>query len=420
MTLALPNIRLGLVYFAAIAVALPIAIISTAKLLLLLGALGVLANGLFRRSAGPVRLSGATPPMILLALAAMAASSAWSTGSTDEALSAVVKHGKLILIPAFLCLVRTRREALNALACFVGAQVFLVASTWLLALGLSLPWAKNPAITGSYAIFSSYLDQSIMTAVLAAMCWHLKTCTPLRHRALFAKLALVICALALACVFFVFQGRTGHVVAIALISLTLLWELPRRYRFGGMAIPVALVALLAIGTGKGPHGLMEIGNGIEIFNHSGDVSTSSSSIRLNLWHRSLQSIAENPGWGTGAGSWGRELNRQEALHAPATFVRTAANPHQEYLLWGIELGVPGVLLLCGVLAALYRDSLLLDQPGRRAMQSVLAALALACLFNCALYDALIGDFFCVALSLTLALGGRVASPARGAPVPTGA
>ena len=414
MTSSFLNMRLSLVCFMAIAVALPIGIISLAKLLLLLCALTVLANGWFRRSHTPVSLPGTTAPMILLALAAMAASSLWSTGSSDEAMSAVVKHGKLIMIPAFLCLVRTRREALIALACFIVTQVFLLASTWLLALGLALPWAKNPATSGSFAIFSTYLDQSIMTGVLAAMCWHLKACVPARHRTLLTIITTIICALALACVFFIFQGRTGHVVAIALVTLALLWEMPKRYRVGVVAIPLALVALLAMNSGKVNHGLMEIGSGIEAFNTSGDIS-SSSGIRLNLWHRSLQSILENPVWGTGAGSWGSELNRQEALHAPSTFVRIAANPHQEYLLWGIELGVPGIALLCGVLVALYRDSRRLDTPERRALQSIVAALALASLFNCALYDALIGDFFCVALALVLALGVHAAPPAPGAP-----
>ena len=404
MATSFPNIRLGLICFAAISVALPIGIVSTAKLLLLLCAVTVMAGGLLRRNDRLSSPTGATTPMILLALAAMAASSAWTTGSSDEALSAIVKHGKLMLIPAFLCLVRTRREALTALACFVGAQVFLLLSTWLLVLGLPLPWAKNPVVNGSYAIFSTYLDQSIMTAVLAAMCWHLKACAPARHRALFTKLALAVCTLALACVFFIFQGRTGHVVAIALVALALLWEMPKRYRIGVVAIPLALVALLAFTTGNGTHGLTEIGKGIETFNQSRDISASSSAIRLNLWHRSLQSISENPVWGSGVGSWGRELNRAEALYAPATFVRITANPHQEYLLWGIELGVPGILLLLGVLAALYRDSLRLEVPARRALQSALAALALACLFNCALYDALIGDFLCIAVALALAMG----------------
>ena len=409
-------IRLGLVYFAAVAVALPIAIISLAKLLLVLGALLVLVGGGFRRNASQLKLPGASMPWILLALAMVAVSSLWSTGSHDEALSSIAKHGKQILIPAILCLVRNRRQSMIALGCFIGAQIFLLASTWLLALGIPLPWAKNPVVSGSYAIFSTYLDQSIMTGVFAAICWHLKAYAPVRYR---TTLAMGICALALSCVFFIFQGRTGHVVAIALITLALLWEIPKRRRVGVAAIPVLLVIVLAMNSGKGNHGLAEIGNGISAFSTTGDAS-GSSGIRLDLWRRSLQSISENPVWGSGAGSWSRELNRQQNLRTPVFPPRITANPHQEYLLWGIELGVPGIALLCAVLAALYRDSRQMAVPERRALQSVLAALGLSCLFNCALYDALIGDFFCIALALVLALGVHPAPPKHSASSASGA
>jgi O-antigen ligase len=37
---------------------------------------------------------------------------------------------------------------------------------------------------------------------------------------------------------------------------------------------------------------------------------------------------------------------------------------------------------------------------------VLLALVIACLFNSSLYDAYIGDFFCLALGLLLAYGAR--------------
>lgn len=398
MTRSLPSIRLFLVCFAAVAVALPIAIISIAKLLLFLCALMVMVSGWLRHRDTTARFPGMASPMILLAIAVMAVSSLWSTGSTDEALAAVAKHGKLVLIPIFLCLIRSRREALIALAFFVGGQVFLLTSTWLLILGVAVPWAKNSPTSGSYAIFSSYLDQSIMTAVLAALCWHMKGYAPARYRTL---LALTLCGLGLVCVFFFFRGRTGHVVAIALVTLAVLWDMPRKFRIGIVALPLVLVLVLVASSDKVRHGLMEIGSSIEAFNKSGDISISSST-RINLWHRSLQSIAQDPWRGTGAGSWNQEFNRQEALHAPATFVRITGNPHEEYLLWGVELGVPGIALLCVVLLALYRDSLNLEQPARRAMQSVLLALALACLFNSSLYDALIGDFFCVALGLLLA------------------
>jgi O-antigen ligase len=395
------NIRLVLICFAAVAVALPIAIIGLAKLLLFLCAVVALIVGWFRRNDRLTYFADATSPTILLVMSFLAVSSLWSTGSSDEIFSAIAKHGKLILIPIFLYLIRSHREARIALAFFIMGQIVLLMSTWLLVLKVPLPWAISKEAGVSYAVFSSYLDQSIMTAVLAAVCWHMRSYVSARTQRL---LMLTVCGLALACVFFVFQGRTGHVVALAMVTLAIFWQMPKKFRIVAVVTPIVLLLALAATSSKVRNGLTEIGSGIEIFNKSGDISASSSGTRLNLWHRSLQSMAQNPWVGSGVGSWNQEFNRQEALHAPKNFVKITGNPHQEYLLWGVELGALGVALLLGLMLAIYRDSLRLDPPARWALQSAVAALALASLFNSALYDALIGDFFCVTIALILAFG----------------
>ena len=62
-----------------------------------------------------------------------------------------------------------------------------------------------------------------------------------------------------------------------------------------------------------------------------------------------------------------------------------------------------------LMISILRDTLRMEQNVARAAQSALAALAVACLFNSPIYDALIGDFFCIILGLLLALGVHVAA-----------
>ena len=406
------SVRLYLICFAAVALALPIAIVSLAKLLVLLGTLIVLLCGWWRRHEPTALAPSAITPLILLALLTLTLSALWSTGSSDEVLTALAKHARLILIPVMLILVRSRRDALIALGVFVGGQIFLLGSTWLLYAGVALPWvmSKEAGIcdTCSFAVFSSYLDQSIMSAVLAAVCWHLRSLAPTRYR---TALALLVAALALACVFFIFQGRTGHLVAIALVLLATVWEFPRRLHLRVMLIGLLLLVAIAAGSSRMGERFREVGSSMQPLNPTSE-HTSSPGMRLELWHRSLQSLAESPWKGTGVGSWNREFARQEAIHAKAMPINEASkqhhNPHQDYLLWGVEMGLPGILLLCALFVAIYRDSRPLATPERRALQSVLLALLVACLFNCALHDAMIGDFFCITLGLLLALGLPVA------------
>ena len=134
-------------------------------------------------------------------------------------------------------------------------------------------------------------------------------------------------------------------------------------------------------------------------------SDTSSGIRLELWRRAIVMIVDHPLAGLGVGSWSTAYNRVELEKNPAQkLINGNGNPHQEYLQWGVQLGLPGIALLLGLFAAVFHDTRQLEPDVARAAQSTLVALMVACLFNSSLYDALIGDFFCVILGLLLALG----------------
>ena len=118
--------------------------------------------------------------------------------------------------------------------------------------------------------------------------------------------------------------------------------------------------------------------------------------------------------GHGVGAWTPAVKRFEDSRTATQLFGEGnhSNPHQEYLLWGVELGVGGLVLFVALLACMLRDALRFPENIQRATLSVLAALALACLFNSTLYDDLIGDFFCISLGLLIAAGARSLPPQR--------
>lgn len=402
---------------AAASVGLSMAIVSISKLLLVVCGLTVLLlsgrknsdNGTGSAEGFANRLSGFwTPYAVLVAVFAFAISLLWTVAPQADALGSLAKYGKLITIVLMLGLIRSQREAQFALASFILAQAFLLASSWMLFFHLPVPWATSNMALLQFAVFSSYLDQGIMGAVLAALCWHLRSLAPGRFG---PHVAVVIAAAAIANVLFVLSGRSGHVVAIAMLSLAIMWELPRRLRLVALAVPFLLVLILFFSSTKVRERLMMVKT--EVASYSTQVQpTTSSGIRLELWRRAVQIIAENPVAGAGVGAWSTEYNRLQRSQNPAHVdIAGNGNPHQEYLLWGVQLGIPGMALFCALLLAGLRDSLKMEQAHARALQSTVLALAIACAFNASIYDALIGDFFCVLLGLLLALGlTRVASP----------
>ncbi len=386
-----------------LAASIPLSLAATniAKLLALLASVVVLAGAIRRRQPDEALARLMSVPAILVMLAAMALSLAWTTEPGPQALGDVVKYSKLLLIPAIALLVRTPRQAMLAVGIYIASQTFVVATSWLLYLGAPVFWV--PAHRNSVAtVYSSYLDQTIMTAGFAAICWHLRHEFPGRRGA-WVGAALAAAGLVNALV--MLPGRSGHVAAIGVMSLALLWAMPPRWRLAGLAAPVVLVAMAMLVSTQFNQRLTAVVSEVQAYKQQNDPGSSSGQ-RLTFWVRSLQAIAERPLSGFGAGSWNREYKRL-SLAGDGQLVEGTAhvrNPHQEYLLWGVHLGVGGIALLLAFMALVVRDARKFRTPERRATDSMVAVLAIACLFNSSLFDALIGEYFCILIGLLLALG----------------
>ncbi len=403
------SFRLILACLVAISVSLPIALISIAKVILVVACLFYLCAMCWRRSPEIAFRQLLTVPAVLVICLAFALSLAWTDADLGDALTIAVKHAKAIEIVLLVGLIRTAREARIAIAAFALGQAVYVLTAWLLVAGVPIGWADNHQ--GQYAVFSSYLDQSLIFATSAGVIWHLRSL-----RLWPGWLAAVVAVAALVNVLLFQQGRTGYLVAFAMIALTILWDLPRRWRLLCLvAVPAAVMTVLYFGSQTFHGRVSKIVPEGQAYAQQSEIVTSSG-WRLNAWHRSLQGIRESPLIGHGVGNWTDTVKRLEGSSATKVFGSgNGSNPHQEYLLWGVELGVPGVLLLVALMVCIFKDARGFDAPVARSTQSVLTAMAIACLFNSSLYDGLIGDFFVVTLGLLLALGVRTRlSPAPGA------
>jgi O-antigen ligase len=398
------NARVAVASLATASAGLSVVIISLGKLLLIVTALFVLLRGKQATAEDASWQRMWTPRLILVVLFAFSASLLWTSAPMAQALGALGKYGKFLVIPALLMLLRTRREASFALAAFMGAQAFLLISAWLLYFHMPVVWATSRMAKTSYAVFSSYLDQGIMSAVVAALFWHLKALAP--NRALFYA-AIAMSLVALGNVFIVFTGRTGQLAGLAMVSLAVFWALPKRYRLASLVVPL-LIVLLTLSLGEVPQRFLVAKTEVSAYlAKPASAPTTSSGVRLYFWRTSIEAIAEKPLTGSGVGSWATEYNKIERLKNPDfKALDVGSNPHQEFLIWGVQLGVGGVLLLMAFLGAVALDLLKMEPSIARAGQSVLVALVVSCLFNASLYDAYIGDFFCLSLGVLLAYGFR--------------
>jgi O-antigen ligase len=410
------NLRLYVVCFAALAASLPMAWVTLSKLLLFTTTLGCLITWNFQGANKPSQLGLRTTKVLLLIVLAFAGSLLWTEVSLNFALGMLVKHAKLLQILLLVYLVRSVREAHLALKVFAFAQIFILASSWMLAAGIPVPWVFNKQdLATHYVVFSeSYLDQSIMLAMLAGLVWHLHTDWQW-PRYLAAALALA----ALLGVLLLLPGRTGYVACFVVAGLAGLWGLPKKARWAlVLGAPLLLALVVMVGSNKISERFAQVAQESQSYSQHGNTDTSSG-WRLNAWRRSLQAIEQKPLLGYGVGSWTPAVKRMDGDKAIADFgLGNSSNPHQEFLLWGVELGVVGSLLLAALLLAMALDARRFPVAVQRATHTAVGVTTVACLFNSSLYDALIGDYLCTVLGLLLALGVQQGTMAAADSAPT--
>jgi O-antigen ligase len=403
------SFRLSLVCLVAISASLPMAWISIAKALLFIGSLLYLVANHVKKQRDSVFTGLWTPPVILAILIFCWLSVLGSDVDLNTAALALVKHSKLLEILLLLSLIRTAREARIGISAFAAGQTFLLLSSWLLAAGLPIVWATATGRGSQYVVFSSYLDQSIIFATTAGVFWHLRS-----DKLWPPWLGGVLAAAALINVFLLLIGRTGYAIAVVLISLAAMWALPKRLRLAALiATPMIVLLVIYLGSAHVQEGLSKMLRESQSYAIQGKDEISSGwdgnsfGWRLNAWHRSVQAIQEDPWSGHGVGSWTKTVKQLEGSFGTITFGTSQINnPHQEFLLWGVELGIGGIVLLLLFMIGILRDATRFETSTARSSVSVLTALFIACQFNSTLYDSLIGDYFCITLGLLMALGLR--------------
>lgn len=383
--------------------------ISLGKLMLFLGCLVYFAWSLGHKTRDPESHTLWSVRLILVILITFALSLFWSKAPSDIALMALIKHSKLLEVAMLVMLIRNAREARLAMLVFFGSQAFLILSSWIMAAGYRVPWATSNTLAPEYknVVYSTYLDQTLIFAAAAAVFWHL------RHQWRKAPwVAGLLAVSAIANNLFLQVGKTGYLASLMVLTLAVMWEIPPKWRITALLVfPVLMAGLMYASSAKFQSKVAQVMTESQSYSQQGD-AVSSSGFRLNAWHRSLQAMAEQPLIGHGVGSWTLTVKRIEGPQATNVYGDgLTSNPHQEFLLWGVELGVGGTLLLILLVVTLVRDAMQFETPLQRALISVVAVMVLGCSFNSSLYDALIGDFFCVTLGLLLALGVRNQSPA---------
>ena len=386
----LDRLRLYSLCFLALSVSLGVALVSLAKLMLLIA---VLLQGLTdvrqRHRATAPNSAGTLPwPSSLwwgaAALLWMGLSMAWSSAPADAAWLSLSRHARWLVLPGAFYLLRAGTPAWPVLQCLVAGQLFVLLSSWLMVVGIPLPWAISVMSPDNAVVFTSTIEQPITSTLMMLVVWYFRDQWPVPHRR-FAVWAVL--ALTSANVLLVVTGRTGQMALLLAWVFILVGVLPHRYRWGVLLLPVLVAMGVGLGSERMQQRWLKASSDVMALQQGPLKEENSFGFRIDAWQKSVQALAEKPIVGHGVGAW------PQAYVAQGGTISKATDPHQQFLLWAVESGTVGAALFVGFLVLLWRNAQRLAWTARWGLRSVLAIEVLTGLANSTLLGAGIGEFF---------------------------
>jgi O-antigen ligase len=303
--------------------------------------------------------------------------------------SSLLDTGRFLLIPIFVILFQEEKMRQYARWGFLSALLLTLLLSYLLWFNLlpdSTIWKGTPA---DPVIFHFRITHNLLMAFGAFFL----ALYALRPAPLSRRIILVLFAvMALINVLFMVQGRTGQVVALMLAFL-FFWNLGTRRN---LLIPAfAIVLLFSFAAFLPASSLYQhFARAAAEFSawQPGVPSSEESSIgmRLEFYKNSLDIIRKNPFFGVGTGAFAKAYAGQ----IKGTGMVTSDNPHNEYLMVTVQLGIIGLGLYLLLFFRQWRLAAMLpDAFDRTAARGLVLTIAVASMVSSTLIDHTEGLFY---------------------------
>lgn len=302
----------------------------------------------------------------------------YSPSNMGDALSTLKKYRELIFFAMVVSLFSGNDSAIK-----IAENLFVAGCILLLTLSYAMYFSLIPMEKYGYSTVY-HITHSFFMAILAFWCL---------QRMFDAKQYIYIwLPLFIATSFnllYIAPGRTGMLVYFSLILLTLYQHLS--FKKSLIATLLASLLLVAAFTTSQNFSTRVQEAVTEIQNYQEGSARSSLGMRFDWWHNSVQLIRQEPIFGHGTGSF----KTVQAGLIKGTKTQPTDNPHNEYLLIGVQVGVVGIVLFVALLGALFFYSFRLPPPRKYLLQGVVVSMMCGCIMNSFLHDSHPGHFFAI-------------------------
>jgi len=295
-----------------------------------------------------------------------------------EALKVLKKYRELLLLPVAVCLLHDNPRA--RIHC---ENSYLAGSLLIMIISYAMFFSIIPTAKYGYS-FLYHITHSFFMSYLAFVAAHRSIdAVSTRHRMFWG------CVLLLSVVnmFYVGTGRTGMLVFVVLIVLFFM----QRLSFLKQLVSILLLVLLLAVAFKTSDTFNEKFTAAvdEVQQFEQGHSRTSLGMRLDWWIDSSLMMKQKPVMGYGTGSFEKE----HTAYISGTDIMVTDNPHNEFLLIGVQLGGVGLLVFVLILIFQLICSFRGGPPQSYYLQGVVVAMIVGCSTNSFLFDTHEGHFW---------------------------
>jgi len=319
-------------------------------------------------------------------------SALYSVADSTHVYLSVEAYSKLLYIPLIVSLIDTpswRRRCWQGF--LLGMLVLLAhiyASIW-----IHIPWTRiqrdNP--WNAMGMFEHHIAQTVVVSFFAAYCiQRVRGANSNLWRVIWIALGL----LSIISITHLSNARTGQVTLLVALLTLLLVSVPRSWMLPSGGIFIVLAMLLVISSSKLQERFALAYKEVAEFDFKNDYS--SMGARLQMWHVSLNLIKEKPLLGHGAGSYSGLAEKEFADDEMCKI--GCAQPHNQYLLLGVESGLLGMLAFVGLLVSALNVWRRMKNPNP-LLPVYVVILSLTCLSDSGLFIRAQAYFFVPVLGL---------------------
>jgi O-antigen ligase len=356
---------------------IPISVALT-NILCPLALLLILAEGQYKQKFNTLRRHPIVAAAVLL-IAVMVLGFFYTPVSFSEAGRILDKYREFLYILLFILIFRdntTRQWGLYAFLSAMGVTLFL---SYLMAI---TGWQIGKGTPENPFIFKNYITQGLLMALaayfVALQAWHQSRWRWLRG---------IVVVLAIYNIVFLSEGRTGYLVLFCLIFLFSY----QTYRVRGVIVGSLLLAIIGVLVYEYSDALRQrvdnVSEGVQDY-QQGEIK-SSIGMRIEFNKNSLVLFAEKPFFGYGTGSFSNEYKKLAEIQR----IRPTTNPHNEYLMIGVQWGLLGVGIFVFLLYVMWRATGYLDTQTAMMAEGLVLTIAVGCLVNSLWLDSTEGHLF---------------------------